>query len=60
MKKYQSLEEDAFFNDLDQIIEDEVGEVFYQVLLNCGVFKDTEKGRGAFKTCCEDLYGDFL
>ena len=60
VQKYHHLPEGDFFHQLDSIIEHEVGEVFYQVLLNCGVFKDTKKGREAFQECCEVMYGDFL
>ncbi len=60
VKKYENNDEEEFAQHLDEIIEHEVGEVFYHVLLNCGVFKDTEEGREAFKKCCEGMYGDFL
>lgn len=42
--KYSKLDE----NNLDQILQKEVGEVFLQVLKDAGVFKRTSQGREAF------------
>lgn len=51
-----SLEED----NVEEIIEKEVGRVFLKVLEDAGIFKDTEEGRKAFKRCREDLLKNLL
>nr|WP_300004360.1 UDP-glucose--hexose-1-phosphate uridylyltransferase [Tissierella sp.] len=43
--------------DLQEVIENEIGEIFSKVLKDAGVFKDTEKGQEAFRTCLEILLG---
>jgi UDPglucose--hexose-1-phosphate uridylyltransferase len=52
IKKYPDLNED----NMDDIIYNEIGDVFLRVLLNCGVFKDNEEGHVAFEKCREALY----
>jgi len=39
----------------EQILKNEVGQVFLNVLIDCGVFKDTEKGQEQFKRFIEDF-----
>ena len=51
MKRHTDLNKD---NVID-ILKDEIGEVFLQVLLSAGVFKDDEKGREAFKRFTDSL-----
>ncbi len=60
VEKYNYLNELEFYKNLDDIVEAEIGEVFYHVLLNCGVFKDTVDGQQAFKKCCEVMYENFI
>lgn len=42
--------------NIDSIIDQEIGKVFLNVLKDAGVFKDTEEGKAAFANCCEVLY----
>lgn len=42
--------------NIDSIIDMEIGKVFLSVLKDAGVFKDTEEGKDAFLKCCEVLY----
>lgn len=42
--------------NIDEIFEKEIGEVFSNVLQNCGVFKRNPPGQSAMKRCCEVLY----
>ena len=51
MKRHTDLNKD---NVID-ILKDEIGEVFLQVLLSAGVFKDDEKGREAFKRFTDSI-----
>lgn len=60
VEKYKAMSETEFHENLDAIVEMEIGEVFYHVLLNCGVFKDTEEGQQAFRKCCEVMYENFV
>lgn len=41
--------------DLEKIIQEEIGRVFSNVLKDAGVFKDTEKGQEAFIRCIDEL-----
>ena len=49
--KYNNITKD----NLDKIIEDEIGIVFTKVLEHAGVFKRDEKGAIAFKKFCESV-----
>lgn len=51
MKRHTDLNKD----NVTDILKDEIGEVFLQVLLSAGVFKDDEKGREAFKRFTDSL-----
>ena len=51
MERHTDLNKD---NIMD-ILKDEIGEVFLQVLLSAGVFKDDEKGREAFRRFTDSL-----
>lgn len=42
--------------NIDAIIDKEIGKVFLSVLKDAGVFKDTGEGKEAFLKCCEVLY----
>lgn len=44
LQRYQNLTED----NIDQVIQDEIGKVFQTVLEHAGVFKRTEEGQNAF------------
>jgi len=54
MESHPELDE----GNIDKIIDEEIGEVFFRVLLNCGVFKDDEIGNESFARCREALYAD--
>ena len=41
--------------DLEEVIEEEIGIVFLEVLKDAGVFKDTEKGQEALRACVKTL-----
>lgn len=41
--------------DLEEVIKEEIGMVFLNVLKDAGVFKDTEKGQEAFRKCLNAL-----
>ncbi|MBP5165209.1 MAG: UDP-glucose--hexose-1-phosphate uridylyltransferase [Lachnospiraceae bacterium] len=51
MKRHTDLNKD----NVTDILKDEIGEVFLQVLLSAGVFKDDEKGREAFKRFTDSI-----
>lgn len=55
IKDYDEINE----NNIDKIIEDEVGKVFAQVLEDAGVYKRTETGKNAFKKFIESFGGSF-
>ena len=44
-EKYANLNE----NNIDEVLEDEVGNIFVKVLEHCGVFKWNEDGKEAIK-----------
>ena len=41
--------------NIDQVIEEEIGLVFSEVLEHCGVFKDNEAGRAGFRRFAESV-----
>jgi UDPglucose--hexose-1-phosphate uridylyltransferase len=41
--------------NIDRLIEEEIGLVFEQVLEDCGVFKQDERGIEAFTTWIEEV-----
>lgn len=49
-----SLNED----NIENILEEEIGRVFLEVLRDAGVFKDTDKGKEAFIRCRENLFSN--
>lgn len=51
IKRHTDLNKD----NVTDILKDEIGEVFLQVLLSAGVFKDDEKGREAFKRFTDSI-----
>ena len=42
--------------NIDHIVEEKIGQVFLNVLKDAGVFKDTKKGKEAFKRCRKILF----
>lgn len=43
-------------DNISEVLNAEIGEVFLKVLKNAGVFKDDEKGKAAFGKCREELF----
>jgi UDPglucose--hexose-1-phosphate uridylyltransferase len=46
---------EANADNLEKILQEEIGIVFSKVLEHAGVFKDTEEGRAAFERFCEEV-----
>ena len=51
MNRYDSVDE----NNIDEIIKDEIGKVFLEVLKDAGVFKRTPRGQQSFDKFIETL-----
>lgn len=52
VKEHGSLDH----TNIDEVLYQEIGNVFMKVLENCGVFKNDEKGEEAFQRCFEVMY----